>query len=77
MLGSPNQSRDLEDCHIYLNNHEEDKNHDDPVIKEMLDEWEIGNSFQEDNRAVTVQGKRNNKNKKPNELSIAVDQPSF
>ena len=40
---------------------------EDPVIREMLEEWDIASGQQcerEDNRAVTVHGKRNNK--KPN-----------
>ena len=41
-----------------LQEEEEIKNEEDPIIREMLDEWAIGNDFQEDNRAVTVHGKR-------------------
>lgn len=71
------QSRDLEDSHIYLNNNDEElKNqHDDPIIREMMDEWEIANSFrqEEDNRAVTVHGKRSHhKAKKPSEIPLNI-----
>jgi hypothetical protein len=42
---------------------EEMKNVEDPVIREMLSDWKIGNSFQEDERAQTVHGKRSNRPK--------------
>ena len=79
-MQSPNDSQDLESSHVYMHDppglqeEEEIKNVDDPIIREMLDEWAIGNSFQEDNRAVTVHGKRP---KKQNQREIAIEQPSF
>lgn len=55
---SPNYSRDLDNSQMHFNvdagdafEHEEMKNVEDPVIREMLSDWKIGNSFQEDERA--------------------------
>jgi hypothetical protein len=83
ILYSPNQEEepaDLESSHMDVNApvsapdyDEEIKNElgavEDPVIREMLEEWDITSRQQcerEDNRAVTVHGKRNHKTKKPN-----------
>ena len=54
---SPNVSpRDLDSSQMHFNggaaeDEEEMKNAEDPVIREMLSDWKIGNSFQEDERA--------------------------
>ena len=51
----------MEDSHMYLQPDEELKNEEDPVIKEMLDNWGVGGgqNYNEDDRAQTVHGKRN------------------
>jgi len=65
---SPNVSRDLDNSQMHFNSNaledeEEMKNAEDPVIREMLSDWKIGNSFQEDDRAQTVHGKRSSRPK--------------
>lgn len=68
---SPNVSRDLDNSQMHfdveednaLEDEEEMKNAEDPVIREMLSDWKIGNSFQEDERAQTVHGKRSSRPK--------------
>lgn len=60
---------------VAFENEEEMKNVEDPVIREMLNDWKIGNSFQEDERAQTVHGKRSNRPKI--EAIPFVQEPSF
>ena len=78
---SPNVSpRDLDNSQMHFNvdeggaaeDEEEMKNVEDPVIREMLSDWKIGNSFQEDDRAQTVHGKRSSRPK-----NEAVQEPRF
>ena len=80
---SPNSSRDLDNSQMHFNvdagdafEHEEEmKNVDDPVIREMLSDWKIGNSFQEDERAQTVHGKRSSRPK--NQAISVLQEPRF
>ena len=63
--------RDLDNSQMHFNveeggDEEEMKNVEDPVIREMLSDWKIGNSFQEDDRAQTVHGKRSSRPKNEN-----------